>query len=433
MKVQNKTQPTQLRSEHDLDVVVNVRMANSQTQSSFRNSQPYAIIVGLDSMQGLQTARILAQRKVPLMAIAKEPKYHSCRTRVCEKILFTDTTTEALIDTLETLGPKLSQKAVLFPCQDNNVLLISRYRQRLEPWYHIILPAPEVVEILMDKIGFYTYAQQEGFPIPITFFLYSRADAEQAAEKLAFPCILKPPFRPRAWTQHTKQKAFKASSPEELLALYDHYHGWADVLIAQEWIEGPDANLYSCNCYFDANSEPIATFVSRKLRQWPPETGQSCSGEECRDDVVLNETIRLFKSVNYRGLGYVEIKRDERSGKYFIVEPNIGRPTGRSAIAEAGGVELLYTMYCEAIGWPLPANREQSYKGVKWVHLLRDLQSALYYWRRGELTLTEWWQSLRGPKTYALFSWRDPVPFLSALQRAIPVLLSPREQGKEDY
>nr|NIP28096.1 carboxylate--amine ligase [Phycisphaerae bacterium]NIU27426.1 carboxylate--amine ligase [candidate division KSB1 bacterium]NIV01945.1 carboxylate--amine ligase [Phycisphaerae bacterium]NIV70689.1 carboxylate--amine ligase [Phycisphaerae bacterium]NIX31909.1 carboxylate--amine ligase [Phycisphaerae bacterium] len=141
----------------------------------------------------------------------------------------------------------------------------------------------------------------------------------------------------------------------------------------------------------------------------------------------------LFKSVNYRGLGYVEIKRDERSGKYFIVEPNIGRPTGRSAIAEAGGVELLYTMYCEAIGWPLPANREQSYKGVKWVHLLRDLQSALYYWRRGELTLTEWWQSLRGPKTYALFSWRDPVPFLSALQRAIPVLLSPREQGKEDY
>jgi len=71
--------------------------------------------------------------------------------------------------------------------------------------------------------GFYTYAQQEGFPIPTTFFLYSRADAEYAAEKLTFPCILKPPLRPRAWTQHTKQKAFKASAPEEFIGFANRY------------------------------------------------------------------------------------------------------------------------------------------------------------------------------------------------------------------
>ena len=75
----------------------------------------------------------------------------------------------------------------------------------------------------------------------------------------------------------------------------------------------------------------------------------SCGRSQSRDDVVLRETVRLFKSVNYRGLGYVELKRDERSGEYYIMEPNIGRPTGRSAIAEAGGVELLYTMYCDAL------------------------------------------------------------------------------------
>ena len=61
----------------------------------------------------------------------------------------------------------------------------------------------------------------------------------------------------------------------------------------------------------------------------------------------------------------------------------------RSATAEISGVELLYTMYCDAIGWPLPANREQMYQGVKWIYLRHDFQSAFYRWRRGELTLKE--------------------------------------------
>jgi D-aspartate ligase len=58
---------------------------------------------------------------------------------------------------------------------------------------------------------------------------------------------------------------------------------------------------------------------------------------------------------------------------------DIGRPTGRSTIAEAGGVELRYTMYCDALGWSLPENRVRTYKGVKWIYVREDLQSALYY------------------------------------------------------
>jgi D-aspartate ligase len=403
-------------------------------QSSLRDGrQPYAIIIGLDSMQGIQAARILAGRGVPVIAIAEDPGHHCCRTKTCHEILFTNTGNEELIETLETLGPKLEQKAVLFPCEDTSVLLVSRHCQRLEEWYHVVLPTSDVVEMMMDKVRFYTYAQEEGFPIPRTFVLASRTDAEQATRQLPFPCILKPPHRSQGWAQHTKLKAFKPSSVGELLALYDRYKPWADVLIAQEWIEGTDANLYSCNCYFDAGSQPLVTFIARKLRQWPPETGQSSLGEECRDDVVLRETIRLFRRVQYRGLGYVEMKRDERSGKYFIMEPNIGRPTGRSAIAEAGGVELLYTMYCDALGWPLPPNLEQRYGGVKWIHMRRDLQSALHYWRQGELTLPEWWRSWRGRKAYALFSWRDPAPFVGDIQGAIRSALSSRERRKRDY
>jgi predicted ATP-grasp superfamily ATP-dependent carboligase len=173
--------------------------------------------------------------------------------------------------------------------------------------------------------------------------------------------------------------------------------------------------------------------VARKLRQWPPVTGESCLGEECRDDVVLEETIRLFQSVGLRGLGYVEIKQDARSGNYFILEPNIGRPTGRSAIAEAGGVELLYTMYCDTIDWPLPENRQQTYGNVKWMAIRRDVQSALYHWRAGDLTVRQWWQSVRGPKAYALFSWSDPGPFFGDLVRGFRLYLSAEERRKRNF
>jgi D-aspartate ligase len=392
--------------------------------------RPYAIVFGLDSMQGIQAARILADKQVPVIAIVTDPKHHACRTRVCEEILVANQGDEETIHLLEALGAQLNQKAVLFPCTDSKVLLVSRNRQKLEQWYHVSLPHTDVVEMLSDKIGFYTYAQEVGFPIPVTRILHNRREAEEAAENMIFPCALKPSRRSPAWSAHTKLKAFKVLNSQELLKLFDEHEGLAEALIVQEWIEGTDAELYSCNCYFNAVSEPIVTFVARKLRQWPPKTGQSSLGEECRNDLVLQESIRLFRSVNYRGLGYVEMKRDINTGKYYIVEPNIGRPTGRSAIAEAGGIPLLYTMYCDEVGLPLPTDLEQKYEGVKWIHLRRDFQAALLEWRRGNLTIKEWWRSIRGPKAYALFSWNDPIPFISDIVDVTHLLLSPHERKK---
>jgi D-aspartate ligase len=390
---------------------------------------PAAIVIGLDCITGLQSARILAARGVPVIGIAADPGHFASRTNSCRQVYYNDTSGTALVQRLQALGPHFSQKAILFPCTDAAVLTLSRHRSDLQAWYRLRLAAPDVVEMLMDKTRFTLFAQKAGLPIPQVCLLHSRQDAEAAAATLTFPCILKPPLKSPAWEQNSRAKVYKVKSPEELLALYDRCHGWADVLMAQEWIEGSDANLYSCNCYFNEQSEPLVTFVARKLRQWPPEAGTSCLGEEVRDDTVLDETLRLFRRVDYQGLGYLEMKRDERNGRYYIIEPNIGRPTGRSAIAEAGGVELLYTMYCDLAGRPLPANRQQQYRGVKWIYGRRDLQSAFYYWRRGRLSLVDWWRSWRGLGSDAVWSSRDQAPFWADLWRSAGLLLG-RSKGR---
>ena len=407
---------------------------NHMTKNQDNHKSPYAVVVGLDHMNGIQTARILAKRGVPVIAIAKDPDHFCCKTNVCERIVFTDTDTEELIETLEKLGPELGEKAVIFPCTDMTVLLVSRNRKRLEPWYHVILPPEETLEMLMDKVRFYTYAQENGFPIPATRFLRSTGDAEQAAKTLNYPCIIKPPINAiKEWEENSRMKAYLVSTPEEFLTIYKQYADFADLLIAQEYVEGNSSHLYSCNCYYDKTSKPVATFVARKLRQWPPNTGDSCLGEEIRNDEVLEGTLDLFNSVGYQGLGYVEMKRDARTGKHYIIEPNIGRPTGRSAIAEAGGVDLLYSMYCDAVGLPLPENRVQKYGKAKWIHMRRDLQSAVYHWRRGELSFMEWIRSIHGRKVDALFDWGDLGPFVGDLTRAIQLFLIPEEREKRNF
>ena len=394
---------------------------------------PCAVVIGLDSMTGIQTARILARHGVPVIGIARNPAHHCCRTNVCREILVARTQSDELVDTLTELSERLQHKAVLYPCLDQAVRVISRRRDSLQESFHIALPSPEAFDMLTDKGNFYAYAKENGFPVPATFVVHDPEEAKRAAHRIRYPGLVKPAKTSPRWHRHTLSKAYRVDSAEEFLALYQRCETWTDALILQEWIEGGDDSLYSFNGYFDAQSDELCTFVARKIRQWPPHIGYSSLGMECRNDVVLQESLRLFRSVGYSGLGYVEFKRDARTGKHFIIEPNIGRPTGRSAIAEAGGVEILYAMYCDLLGLPLPANRTQKYIGTKWIDLRHDFQSALYYWRKGELSLLDWWRSWRGPKAYAYFSWRDPAPFIRDLRNALWRATSAKERKKRDY
>ncbi|MDQ3767660.1 MAG: carboxylate--amine ligase [Actinomycetota bacterium] len=387
--------------------------SSMSVNGAFRDmDRPPAIVVGLDCITGLQTARILAGHRVPVIALATDSGHFCCRTRVCEQIIYVDTEDAgACVEALTKLGRELDQKGALFPCTDMSVLAISRHREELRRWFHVTLPPPDALELLMDKVDFLKLAQERELPIPRTVFLTTREDAEEAAMALSYPAVVKPRVKSWEWQQQGLAKVYRVQEPSELVELYEEIGSWTDVLVAQEWIDGGDSDLFSCNCYFDADSTPLVTFVARKLRQWPPEAGTSSLGEECRNDTVLQETLRLFESVSFRGLGYLEMKRDRATGRQYIIEANIGRPTGRSAIAEAGGVDLLYCTYCDSVGLPLPENLVQRYTGVKWIYLRHDFQSAFLYWRKGKLTLRDWWSSWRGKKVEAVFSWSDPLPF----------------------
>lgn len=384
------------------------------TTSPEPTTRPPAVVVALDCITGLQTARILAARGIPVIGIVADRSHFCARSRIPTRIVVAPTAGEGLIEALERLAPQLDGgPAVLVPCSDAAVLAISQWRERLAPTYRFVLAEHEVVERLMDKVAFAEYATAAGLPIPATRILRNDADAEAAAEALPYPAVLKPALKTRAWTDATRAKAIRVADGPALVAAWRTWSGPAGVMIAQTWIQGGESSLVSANAYLDREGQTRVMFTARKLRQWPPETGTSCLGEEVRDEHVADVATRLFEGAGYRGLAYLEMKRDDRSGEALIVEPNLGRPTGRSAIAEQGGVELLLSAYQDALGEPLPEATRQTYGGAKWIYWRHDLQAAVVAMRAGRLTPVGWWRSVRGPAWEAVFDRRDPMPFVA--------------------
>ncbi len=370
-----------------------------------------AVVIKLDSITGLQTARILSGYGIPVIGIVDDPSHFCSRTSCCEEIIVGSTTDDGLLETLSVIAGKWGVSA-LFPCSDESVRVISRNRERLTEHFRFVLPDEDVLDLFMNKVNFYKYARDGGFTIPSTFFPARREDIDEIAEKLRPPYIVKPAVKTKRWIDRVQKKVLKLGSIEELRGIYDDCLGAAGVIIVQERIGGDDSCLRSSIFYYNSVCEQVLTFTSRKLRQWHIEDGDASLAEECRDDEAVKLTGELLAGLKFRGLGSIEFKKDPSSGRYYIIEANIGRPVTRIGLVEKAGVPILYAMYRDALGMSLPSDVMQRYTGAKWISLVNDVLSSAAYYRKKQLTAREWLASLRGVNAFAVLSLRDPLPFI---------------------
>jgi predicted ATP-grasp superfamily ATP-dependent carboligase len=374
--------------------------------------RPNAVIIKLDSLTGLQSSRILAGYGIPVIGVADDANNFCCRTNSCKQVLTADTSNEELIDALISLGKRLGSKSVILPCSDDSVLAISAHRDELTDWYEFVIPEHETIDLLMDKVKFYKYLELNGFPIPQTYYVTDKSELKEIANHINYPCVVKPPRPAQSWFKYFKGKALKIRNRQELDAVSDNCLRAADTFIIQEWIDGRDSNIYQYYYYFDKYREPVINYTSRKLRQWHIETGEACLAERCLVEPVPRKSIDIYSRIQYKGITSLEIKIDENNGKHFIIEPDIGRPNTSIGLVEASGVPILYTMYCDALSLPMPSDSANKSGSIKWISLQRDIMAAAEYYVRGELSFKEWLKSIKGVKTFAIFSIRDPLPFI---------------------
>lgn len=385
----------------------------------YSSGKNVAVIPGLQQITALNTVRSLAKMHVPVIGITSDLTHPCVKTRFAEKVFCRNINSLDLIDTLIELGKRFDKKAFLLPTSDPQVLLISENRDVLRPYYQMAFPSRDVVQMLIHKDKFSDYAIENNLLVPKTLNVVRGSSLKKVFEEMAFPCILKPYDKTNEWGKHfPNDKILFIRSTEQLKAILADIFGWMERVVVQEWIEGEDDAVYFCLVYFDEHSEPMAAFGGRKVRQWPPYTGNTAVAEACYVEKVLHQSIELFKAVKYHGIGSVEYKLDKCSGMYKIMEPTVGRPNLQSYLSVAGGINLNYIAYCDKCNVPMRnLNRIQD-PGikVKWINEFADLESARFYKKVGKLNNISWISSLRGKKTYALWSLKDPLPFVMTLR-----------------
>jgi D-aspartate ligase len=204
------------------------------------------------------------------------------------------------------------------------------------------------------KDSFFRIAQRGGYPVPRTRLLRDHGELSSLCH-FRPPICVKPNSRSRAYDSSFK-KAYRVESQADARALCERVLDKVGEVLVQEWIEGTNDSIYFCLCYME-QPEP-AVFTGRKARSWPPQTGVTASCWAAPEEAQQLEdlTVRFFRSVGVTsGFASMEYKRDQRDGRFLMVEPTVGRTDGQVEISALCGVNLCYVAYCDAAGLPRPS------------------------------------------------------------------------------
>ena len=376
--------------------------------------EPGAVVVGFWPA-GLGIVRSLGRKGITVLGVDSDLNQPGAFTRFCETVHCSDISSHVLIDSLIAVAKGLDVKPVLFLSSDLAVMCISEYREELKKHFRFLLPERDTINTLLNKRDFSLYALRNNLPVPKTVFIGNDQKIKEIADNIEFPCIIKPAFRNELWEKMDIQKTFKIASQDELIGVYKAISTVQKDVIIQEWIPGKDSEIYFCLLYFDESSKPVAHFEGRKILQWPPECGSTAIAEDTECQPVLDESIKLFKLLRYKGIGSVEFKRDPRNGRFMIMEPTVGRTNLQSDIATVCGVDIPYIAYCDILGINTRGKYAKKVRSTKWIHEYNVLQRMRCKNNAYKLKFTELLKILKGNCSYAFFAWDDPFPFVKLL------------------
>jgi D-aspartate ligase len=312
---------------------------------------------------------------------------------------------ETLMEELVNLARSFDERPVLFLSSDEHVLWAVRNREGLAPHYRLLLPTREVCETLMFKDRFSELAARERLPMPRSAFLPTQGLAAHiAVSGLRYPVILKPASKVGPWEQQGLEKAYIVRGPEEAAAVAAQAGRVVPAVLAQEYLEGEDGQVYFCLYLSAPGLEPLL-FVGRKLLQWPPLRGSTAVCEPAEAPGLEVFTRRLFQGLGVEGFASLEVKYDN-TGAFKIIEPTIGRVDLQSQVATLNGMNMPLAGYLAALGRVEEALAfgRQIRSDVVWVY-----EASMWsLWRTHALAGTSLLGLARRPKGYALASWSDP-------------------------
>ena len=352
-------------------------------------------------------------------AVAKPKRFTSaslsrhCTRRIAVPDVDVDETgfVRALVD----YGRSCHEKPVLFTEGDGDTLAVSRHRNELENYFHLVLPEASIVEATVDKLAFAALAEAKGLPVPASRILHpGQSFADQVLDWKLFPCILKPTLR-NGWFasrlasgEGRMQKAIRCEDAVKLraIAASAELHGGAFVL--QESVEGGEEWIESYHAYLRPGGEVVGEFTGKKVRTFSRIHGASTYVTILDNPEVTKLGRDVLARIGFSGVVKLDFKRDIRDGKLRLLEINPRFSLWHYPAAVAG-VNLPALAFADAME-PGSAKAGRARAGVSWIYLREDWKAMREYRAADELTFRQWIHSVRRADTCHEFAWNDPLP-----------------------
>jgi len=315
---------------------------------------------------------------------------------------------------------------VLLPMTEITTILLTRARHLLASNIRIPFPEADIVATAADKSKVLQLASEIGVPIPKTLVIESPEEIERVLQRVEYPAVFKP-ARSRAWTgeRWISGGTGYSKTADDLRGRLKQLHPAIFPVLIQERIQGPGVGVFVC-CGQD--SQVLATFAHRRLREKPPSGGVSVLCESAPVDPVAKEhAIHLLRSIGWLGVAMVEFKQDSRDGSLKLMEIN-GRFWGSLQLAIDAGVDFPRLAAEIALGQAAPIDNYRVGVRSRWFWGDADAMISLLLRSRSQLNLPEAhpgrWRTLLSflklwqPRTrYELERSSDPRPAMLAARR----------------
>ena len=358
-------------------------------------------------MGDIDLLRPLALAGIPCAVVTRPgvPSLYSRAARIClpwENFAPDDAT---LVDALVALGEAQRTPPVLFYEEDAQLLLVSRFRDRLARAFRFVIADAGLVEDLLDKARFQALAERHGLPVPAAR-AFDPAAVGPGDLGLRFPVLIKPVTRLDAWNERFGlRKALVAENLVALQSLWPQLRDLGLALLAQELVPGAEARIESYHCYIDGRGGIAAEFTGRKLRTYPAHYGHTTALEITDAPDVRAQGRAAVEKLGLTGVAKLDFKRDMQ-GKLRLLEINPRFTLWHYAGAVAG-VNIPALVYADLLGIPRPAV-VRAKPGVRWCRAWKDLPAA----RAEGMRATQWLPWFLGCEAKSALFWDDPMPFV---------------------
>ena len=316
----------------------------------------------------------------------------------------------------------------LTPTNDHALAVLSRHHEELSRNFVLTFPPWDVTRKVLDKRETYAAARALGIEMPRSWGPATRANTSRT--EIELPVVVKPAHG-HLFAERFGKKLFYVRRRDDLVRIVDDVEAAGIECEILDMIPGPDSNTYSYQVYLDPRGIPLAEFSMRKLRQSPPLFGVSRAAVTAHAPELREPTIELLRSIGWRGIASVQYKRDPRSGRFLLLEIN-GRCFLPHGLARRAGINFPLLSHHEHLTGERAGVRPNGWEGY-WIHLHADLLYTVLCLGREEMDWKVFLRSYAGPKTFAVWSRRDPKPFfmewLHTLKKAPRVLLRREERA----